>query len=345
MGLYLGSTKIPTISLYKSGAITPTGIKYISTGIAGTAAVSSYAFVVLDLPPDLIRERLTGDLITYSNSTPTSVASYAFAGTNITSIDLPNVETIYPSAFQGCLNLSSIYFPKLSSIGSWAFADCTNLTSFSFPLCTKIGPGANVFLRCGFTSISLPSTCTTLSDGAFAECVNLSYFNGPSLSTILNNIFSDCSLLTQIYLPICSSIGNYAFYKCVELSSINLSACTYLGQYAFSGCSKLQNVNIPKLKAIPYECFWNCKSLSILSAPACSNISGYAFENCSSFMSLYLMSTSVATLSNSNAFNYTPMKYSTYTGSFGSIFVPSSLVDSYKAATNWVNLSDRIVGI
>ena len=41
----------------------------------------------------------------------------------------------------------------------------------------------------------------------------------------------------------------------------------------------------------------------------------------------------------------TPMVNSTYTGSFGSIYVPASLVDSYKASANWSALSDRITAI
>jgi hypothetical protein len=39
------------------------------------------------------------------------------------------------------------------------------------------------------------------------------------------------------------------------------------------------------------------------------------------------------------------MSISTLTGSFGSIYVPSSLVASYKAATNWAAYADRIRAI
>ena len=59
-------------------------------------------------------------------------------------------------------------------------------------------------------------------------------------------------------------------------------------------------------------------------------------------MKLYLLSTSVVTLSNKNAFTLTPMSNSTYTGNFGSIYVPMSLVSAYKTATNWATYSARI---
>ena len=41
----------------------------------------------------------------------------------------------------------------------------------------------------------------------------------------------------------------------------------------------------------------------------------------------------------------TPMYYSTYTGSFGSIFVKSSMRDAFVAATNWSTYASRIVGL
>ena len=53
----------------------------------------------------------------------------------------------------------------------------------------------------------------------------------------------------------------------------------------------------------------------------------------------------MATLSNKNAFNNTPISVSTYTGDFGSIYVKASLFDAYKAATNWVTYSDRFVSL
>lgn len=59
------------------------------------------------------------------------------------------------------------------------------------------------------------------------------------------------------------------------------------------------------------------------------------------------MSTSVVSLGNINAFSSTPISgYTSSTGGvYGSIYVPASLLASYKAATNWVNYSDRIVGV
>jgi hypothetical protein len=62
-------------------------------------------------------------------------------------------------------------------------------------------------------------------------------------------------------------------------------------------------------------------------------------------VSLTLTNSSVAKLDDINAFGGTPMSTSSYTGSFGSIYVPASLVDVYKSATNWTKYAARITSI
>jgi len=42
-------------------------------------------------------------------------------------------------------------------------------------------------------------------------------------------------------------------------------------------------------------------------------------------------------------FKYTPITSSIYLGYYGSIYVLSSMLNSFKTATNWVTISDRIV--
>jgi hypothetical protein len=59
---------------------------------------------------------------------------------------------------------------------------------------------------------------------------------------------------------------------------------------------------------------------------------------------LYLTGSSVCALAHSNAFSSTPIGgYSTSAGTYGSIYVPASLIDAYKTATNWTYFSSRFV--
>ena len=71
----------------------------------------------------------------------------------------------------------------------------------------------------------------------------------------------------------------------------------------------------------------------------CTSIGSYAFRNCNKLTSIYLLASSVCTLYNSSVFYIAGI-----TSTQGSIFVPSSLVTSYKTATNWTYFSNRIFG-
>ena len=118
-----------------------------------------------------------------------------------------------------------------------------------------------------------------------------------------------------------------------------------IGSYAFFSCTSLQSVNFPNCNTIGEFAFDNCISLQSVSFPNCSTIENFAFASCTSLQSVYLLSTSVCTLSNSNAFWLTPISRSSYLGYYGSIYVPSSLLTAYQAATNWTYYSNRFVGV
>ena len=62
--------------------------------------------------------------------------------------------------------------------------------------------------------------------------------------------------------------------------------------------------------------------------------------------SLYLLGSGVKALRNTTVFTSTPIStYTTSLGHNGSIFVPASLLTSYKAAANWSVYSARFVGL
>jgi hypothetical protein len=83
-----------------------------------------------------------------------------------------------------------------------------------------------------------------------------------------------------------------------------------------------------------------------MSFPACTYIGSNAFKECYNLTSLYLTNSVVCTLNNSNAFSSTPIDgYSASTGTYGSIYVPASLLTAYQSATNWTYFSSRFVGI
>lgn len=186
---------------------------------------------------------------------------------------------------------------------------------------------------------------TSVAYGAFAYFKSLTYVNLPNCSYIGKYAFASCKSLANINLPACTSIDEYAFRSCEDLTGINFPECSYL-RYAFIDCSSLTYASIPKCVSIDYMTFARCSSLSsIILPPSCSIIASSAFINCSCLSAITLQRSSVIKLSNINAFRDTPMSNSALTGAFGSIYVPASLVDAYKSATNWATYADRITAI
>ena len=291
---------------------------------------------------------------------------------NSTFMSCSQLETVYfPSCsriginnFYGCSSLTTASFPECTYIDYAAFCSCSKLINISFPKCVTINWYA--FQNCYSLSNAEFPSCTTIGNYAFSSCVNLITASFSNCQTISSNVFYTCASLTTAFFPECTAIGNWAFYTCLKLSDINFSKCitigssafgccyslttasfpecTTIGSGAFISCSSLTTTSFPKCQIIEYTAFVSCHSLTTISFPKATSVGRQAFFNCYSLSSIYFMGSSIPTLS-TQAFTNTPIAYSSYLGYFGSIYVPTSLLASYKTATNWTNYSARMVGI
>lgn len=86
--------------------------------------------------------------------------------------------------------------------------------------------------------------------------------------------------------------------------------------------------------------FAYCGNLSSVSLPLATSIGTYAFAHCGSLISLTLRANEVCALADGNAFASTPIASGN-----GNIYVPSTLVDSYKADTKWATYAAQIIAI
>lgn len=95
------------------------------------------------------------------------IPSYCFAGSNITSITIPNnVSSIGSYAFSGCSKLTTInYSNKVSVIPNYCFQNCASLTE-----------------------VTIPSTVKTLNVGAYAGCNSLTKITIPGTVTKIYDI-------------------------------------------------------------------------------------------------------------------------------------------------------------
>ena len=137
-----------------------------------------------------------------------------------------------------------------------------------------------------------------------------------------------------------------SIFRCTEITNTNaLSHWSTIGSHTFFYCQSLITANFPVCTSIGSSAFYGCQSLTTASFPVCTRIENGAFNGCSSLASIYFTGTSIPTLNNVDAFGYTPLSNSTYIGKFGSIYVRSSLLNSFKTAANWSQYSARMVGV
>ena len=140
--------------------------------------------------------------------------------------------------------------------------------------------------------------------------------------------------ITEISSSSITSIGDSAFRNCSNLTTVDFPVATSIGSSAFYSCSSLTTVDFPVATSIGSYAFYSCRSLTTVDFPVVTSIGTYAFNSCRVLKSLLLRGNNVCTLSSTNAFNSTPIKSGT-----GYIYVPSALIEQYKAATNWSTYS------
>lgn len=154
------------------------------------------------------------------------IGDYAFAGTSIKEINIPNsVTSIGKKAFLNCWNISEIVIPNsVKVIGDSAFWQCNSLTHVTLPNSLKeISSG--MFEMCQhLTNIEIPKTLTVIGPRAFRR-------------TSISNITLPTSLV---------KIGDWSFMSCDYLEQIALpDSLIEIGQGAFSYCSYLKQITIP----------------------------------------------------------------------------------------------------
>ena len=86
--------------------------------------------------------------------------------------------------------------------------------------------------------------------------------------------------------------------------------------------------------------FMGCSNLAKIDFDVLEEMKDADFYKCSALTAVIIRTPAVCTMSNSNAFNFTPIASGT-----GYIYVPAALVDSYKAATNWTKYANQIRAI
>ena len=192
----------------------------------------------------------------------TDIGSAFYKCTNLWKISLPeNLTLIDENAFYNCTNLAIVNMGNnVTHIGEGAFSGCSSLKTIQLSNSLElIGDGA--FRFCGFESIVIPDSVTTIEIGSFLECSLVNVTLGANIT----------------------SIGERAFFACYSLKNVYCKAVIppSLGADAFKTYNGTKpNCIIHSLQAIyvPSECVDAYKSASEWSGYK-DLIVGYDFEN------------------------------------------------------------------
>lgn len=165
------------------------------------------------------------------------------------------------------------------------------------------------------------------------------------MTTIRGYLFYNCENLTNVDFSNISSVGSYSFARCSVANDAIFEVPTYFWSQCF------QRTRIPKVvakkgtSAIDIYCFEQNSYLEAVDVSitsrgwsASNGIRANAFSQCPNLNTLILRQDFFVSI---NA----ALPSSCGLSTSGNIYVPSALVATYKAATNWSTYADRILPI
>ncbi len=121
------------------------------------------------------------------------------------------------------------------------------------------------------TSVTIPSSVTSIGGSAFYECSSLTSIAIPnSVTSIGGSAFYGCSSLTSIAIPnSVTSIGGSAFSGCVGLTSVDIhNSVVSIKRNAFYGCTGLTSLSIPNsVTTIEANAFYGCTGITSVVLP------------------------------------------------------------------------------
>lgn len=307
-----GGVSVEAFAVSANGVYTaPSGVAYSPVTVTVPMGGIQYA--------DIAVRTVSG----YATGSPAFVASNAFQSCSMTGVSFDTASFIGSAAFSNCKQLSEAYFSTATTIQQSAFAFCQSLTTISFPKASSI------------------------QTSAFWSCVYLESAYLPSLTSTGNSLFNYCRRMTTASFPLMTYVQVGTFYSCYSLETVSIPSAAFIYGSAFYACSQLQYAYFPVARLLSNSAFYSCWNMSWASFPSATTIYSTVFYRNFKLLSLYLLGSSVPTLSNINAFSSTPIyNYTSSTGGvLGSIFVRESLYNAFITATNWVNLSSRFVSL
>lgn len=308
--LYSLEDRLLYYSTTDGNAIVPTGLEYTPVSISETQIgdeIYTHAIV------------LKGLNITLGN---------AFENQNtLQNIRLPKAIISTNETFVDCSNLTSVIIPdSVTRIGMDTFLRCTKLTSITIPNCIE---GIGIFAFSGCTSLkSITINATNVGQGAFSNCNALTDITVLNISNVYKSAFPRTA--KNIYITDLSAWCNINYNDYTSTLTFGQQSYMYLNNKLLTDLVIPNDITTIKLCA-----FYGISVEKIVLHSNVTSIGDYAFALGRTATEVYCKAITPPT-AGLNIFHGHAEGCK--------IYVPSTSVDAYKAASGWSTYADTIVG-
>lgn len=157
--------------------------------------------------------------------------------------------------------------------------------------------------------------------------------------------FKGCSQLKTVWLPNADFDGTtqigYQFDSCTSLVDVQIPSAKMLGRGQFNNCTSLVRLVLPSVVKLNMQTFTKCSNLTTLDFhKTVDHFSTGHITQCSKLKGIIFRGDGVVSCgANPNWIG------TLYQNGTGYIYVPGSLVSSYKSAENWSTIAEQFRGI
>ncbi|MDE5860894.1 MAG: leucine-rich repeat protein, partial [Ruminococcus sp.] len=168
-----------------------------------------------------------------------------FNNSELEEITLPVIDTIPSRTFENCKNLKKVNFqgnPETFTIKKNAFENCTSLDYVPYPeSCTNIDIQRNAFANTAVSEVKIDID-STIDEGAFLDCKNLSYVELNNTS-VNSRAFRRCPVLEDVTITGKSVLKESGFFECDKLKNITVEDLSILMENAIGICPEFMTIN------------------------------------------------------------------------------------------------------
>ncbi|MCM1130257.1 MAG: leucine-rich repeat protein [Roseburia sp.] len=197
-----------------------------------------------------------------------SLGQYAFTGTGLTEVTLPDNAIIGIGAFYNCSSLKEVTLGANTKIGKSAFQS-TPLVTVHMPESGNVEVDASAFYRCtSLKTIDLSKLTGTVGEYAFFYCSSLEEANLENVLRVHEGAFADCVNLKKLLIPKVEYLGEGAFAQYASgshsaiFTEVNFpETLKYIGVDCFYGCMALEEIDLSYVEQIEMQAFAYCTEL------------------------------------------------------------------------------------